>query len=182
MASPKTYTRSWRTALYHAIDSAHRVAVVGIGHELHGDDAVGVSIARRLLGGARQPDWLVIDAGPVPERCAGPLRQFQPDLVILIDAAYMGAPPGEIRWFDRCCAHDSGLGTHGLSLDLVAAYLEAELRCRVGLIGVQPAAVAVDTPLSVPARAAVRRVVSALHSCPFTARQRLATRSRTQTK
>jgi hydrogenase 3 maturation protease len=138
------------------------VAVVGIGHEMHGDDAVGIDIARALRARPQRPDLLVIDAGPVPERCTGSLRQFRPNLVVLIDAAYMGARAGGIRWFDRWHSNDSGLGTHGLPLDLVAAVLESEIQCPVALIGIEPAAVALDTPLSAPARAAALRVVDTL--------------------
>ena len=78
-----------------------RIAIVGIGHQLRGDDAAGVMAARalkQLYGQVPDRRLLVVDAGPAPENCTGPLRRFDPDLVILIDAAEMNEAPGTIRW------------------------------------------------------------------------------------
>ena len=159
---------SWRNALRCAVKTAQkdnggrRVAVVGVGHELRGDDAVGVGIARALLSLPAQPGWLVVDAGPVPERCLGALSRFQPALVIIVDAAHMGAPAGAVRWLDRWQAEDSGTATHGLPLDLVAEYWRAELGCKVSLLAIEPASDDLDTPLSRPVRVAARGVIGAL--------------------
>jgi hypothetical protein len=60
-----------------------RVAVMGIGHELQGDDAAGVLIARHLqslLGPSEER--LILCVGPAPENCTGALRRFEPDLVL----------------------------------------------------------------------------------------------------
>lgn len=82
-----------------------RNAVVGIGNELRGDDALGCEVARRLLPIAQDhPDWLIIDAGPVPENFSGVLRRFAPQRIFLVDAALMGEPPGAIRLIDWRCA------------------------------------------------------------------------------
>jgi hydrogenase 3 maturation protease len=68
-----------------------RVAVVGVGHELRGDDAAGV-IAARLLKAVLADDdpVLVVEGGSAPENHTGPLRRFAPDLVLLVDTAQMG--------------------------------------------------------------------------------------------
>ena len=58
--------------------------------------------------------------------------------VILVDAALMGASPGGwffLDWHDT--ARVSG-STHMLPIDVLAAYLEKELRCIVELVGIQP--------------------------------------------
>src|SRR5437870_308197 len=91
-------------------DRALRVAVVGIGHELRGDDAAGSRVARALQ--PRSHDLLlVIDAGPAPENCTGPLRRFAPDLVLLIDAAQINVPPGTIEWQEWQAADGCGAST-----------------------------------------------------------------------
>jgi hypothetical protein len=91
--------RSWRTSLIQAFkpnkasDSVPRVAVVGVGHELCGDDAAGLVVAHALQTAlAGDERLLVIEAGSVPENQTGRLRRFKPGIVLLIDAAQMGDP------------------------------------------------------------------------------------------
>jgi hydrogenase 3 maturation protease len=68
--------------------SALRVAVVGVGNELNGDDAAGISVARNLWADREIPACCFkIETGSLPENASGPLRRFHPDLVIFVDAA-----------------------------------------------------------------------------------------------
>ena len=85
---------SWHDSLARTLKQLRRLnrpprlAVVGIGHELRGDDAAGVRVARALQSRFPTSDALVaIDAGSAPENHTGALRRFKPDLVLLIDAA-----------------------------------------------------------------------------------------------
>jgi hydrogenase maturation protease HycI len=137
--------------------------VVGIGHELRGDDAAGISIARGLRSWTpRWPHVLVLDAGSVPENHTGVLRRFGPDLVVLVDAAEMALPAGAVRWLSSMAAEGISASTHTLPLSMLARYLIAELRCEVALVGIQPAGTTIGSSLSPPVRRSVRRVVTAL--------------------
>lgn len=141
------------------------MAVVGVGQELNGDDAAGVLAARILSqrqragsSDAHRPvpvSPLVIEAAHAPENCLGAVLRFAPNLVILVDAADMGDPPGTIRWLDWRDAAGLGVSTHTLSLSMMAKYLKAELGCDIGLIGIQ----AGDTSLGAPVSSAVRRAI-----------------------
>ncbi|HEY44281.1 MAG TPA: hydrogenase 3 maturation endopeptidase HyCI [Anaerolineae bacterium] len=116
-----------------------RVAVVGIGHELRGDDAAGVELARILNSlSTDQEHLLVIDANSAPENCTGLLRRFGPDLVIMVDAAQMDEEPGEVQWIPWQATVGLGASTHTLPLHILANYLTAELECEVRLLGIQP--------------------------------------------
>jgi hydrogenase 3 maturation protease len=148
-----------------------RTAILGIGQELRGDDALGLEIARRLqkkLSG--REDVLILLAGPAPENFTGALRRFAPQRVILVDAALMGEPPGAARWLDWRAATGFSASTHSLPLSALAGYLETELGCTVQILGVQPAANALGASLSPQARqgvnAAVRLVLGALPAKP----------------
>jgi hydrogenase 3 maturation protease len=99
----------------------------------------------------------VIDAAHAPENCTGAIRRLAPDLVILVDAAEMGDPPGTIRWIDWRDAGGLRASTHTLSLYMMAKYLAADLACDVGLIGIQPQ----DTALGAPVSSVVRRAARA---------------------
>ncbi len=160
---------SWQSLLRRALEHLNkaerpaRVAVVGIGHELHGDDAVGVALARMLK--MRVPEregLLVVEAGPMPENSSGTLRRFGPDLVLLVDAAQMGAEPGTVRWLAWQIAGGNSVSTHTLPLTLFARYLTAELGCEVALIGIQPADLAFGAALSPAVREAAEATAEVL--------------------
>ena len=134
-----------------------RTAILGIGQELRGDDALGLEVARRLqkkLSG--RENVLILLAGPAPENFTGALRRFAPQRVILVDAALMGGPPGAARWLDWHDARGFSASTHSLPLSALADYLESELGCTVQIMGVQPAGNALGTPLSPEAKKGVR--------------------------
>lgn len=140
-----------------------RVAVVGIGTEMGGDDAAGIILARDLAQISQGSEHLlVIDAGPAPENVTGLLRRFRPDLVLLVDAAQMDEAPGAVRWLDWRGSEGLSASTHTLPLHLVATYLVQELSCEVALIGIQPARNNWGRALSPQARQAVAEIVRTL--------------------
>ena len=142
------------------------LAVLGIVHELCGDDAVGVRVAgmlRPLTAGDER--LLVIEAGPAPENFTGPLRRFRPDLVLLVDAAQMDKSPGAIAWLDLHSTDGVSASSHTLPLHILVSYLVAELGCGVALIGIQPEQTFADAPLTPRVQAAAQSVVQALLDC-----------------
>jgi hydrogenase 3 maturation protease len=175
-------TPSWPSWLERTLrkrrcpDGPARVAVVGIGHELRGDDAAGVAVARALQARLRdqrtrgkrpasralQPMVLVIDGGPAPENHTATLRRFAPDVVLLVDAAQMGVRPGTVRRLRQEAASGVTASTHTLPVSVLASYLVRELGCRVALLGIQPASNAIGDPISPPVANAVDQVTRRL--------------------
>lgn len=148
-----------------------RTAIIGIGNELNGDDAAGVLVARALqqlvsdrkpIPGFRSDHLLVIDAGPSPEAFTGPLRRFQPDLIIMVDAAELGDPPGATRWFEWDAAEGMSASTHTLSPTVLSRFLVGELQCRIELLGIQPKSLDFDRDVSVEVQDAIKRVIAEL--------------------
>lgn len=142
-----------------------RIAIVGIGHELCGDDAAGLMVVRKLQTQIdEQPNLLIIEGGSAPENHTNLLRRFAPNLVLLIDAAAMGEPPGSIR----CPAWETITGisasTHTLPLHLLSTYLRTELGCEVVLIGIQPQRLTLGQPMSPAVRKAVDKVSRSLYA------------------
>ncbi len=139
-------TPSWESWLKESLkqrpegkETGPRVAVVGVGNEMAGDDAAGVRVARLLDKRLRHnPDRLVIVAGTAPENTTGALRRFCPDLVLLVDAADLDREPGSTAWIDWDQTTGFSASTHTLPLHVFARYLSNEMGCRVGLIGIQP--------------------------------------------
>jgi hydrogenase maturation protease HycI len=144
-----------------------RLAIMGIGHELRGDDAVGVVVARklkRLL--AYQVHILIVEAGAAPENMTAPLRRFAPDLALLVDAAQLNESPGAVRLLPWEKTTGLSACTHMLPPHMVAQYLHKELGCEVALLGIQPAHTTLCAGLSPAIKAAaddiVRLLISAL--------------------
>ena len=108
---------------------------------MRSDDAAGILVARALTRGecATHADrLLIVEAGHAPENRTGELRKFSPDLVIIIDAADLGAKPGTIQWIPEEAIDGMSTSTHTLPLSMLARYLVLELHCTVKLLGIQP--------------------------------------------
>lgn len=163
----------WNDSLQKLIRSLNqpepRMAVVGVGQELRGDDAAGLVVAQRLSALTPQSSaLLVIAGGHAPENCTGPLRRFKPDLVVLVDAAALNLPPGSIQLLNWEQIGGLSATTHTMPLHLLARYLMAELGCEVILLGIQPIDTTLGAPLSSPVEKAVLEVVEGLRSVTMT--------------
>ena len=148
-------------------DRSTRVAVVGIGSELRGDDAAGGRVAQALqstVEADRDPPLLIIDAGVAPENFTGTLRRFEPDLVLLIDAAQMNEAPGSIQWIDWQDTSGLSASTHTLPPYVLSEYLVNELNCEVALIGIQPQGNEFGAPLSLEVQQAIAEIVRTLET------------------
>ncbi len=110
------------------------------------------------------PPYLLVEAGLAPENFAGTLRRFQPDLVVLIDAAEMGLPAGSLACLDWREASGWSASTHTLPLSVLSSYLVSELGCRVMILGIQPGQLAMDQPLSQPVEMAIDEAVAGLQA------------------
>jgi hydrogenase 3 maturation protease len=143
-----------------------RLAFLGIGQELNGDDGIGPFVVRALQAALPEALDLIlcIDAGPSPENFTGALRKFAPNLVVIIDAAGMGQPAGSIQCLDWRLAEGFSASGHTLPLTMVAGFLEAELGCEVLLVGVQPGSTEFGAPLSSPVQEAGRQLIHRLIS------------------
>jgi hydrogenase 3 maturation protease len=124
--------------------------VLGIGNRLGGDDAAGICVVDMLnpalsaLSAGRHkaktslpPEFLAIDAGTAPESYTSVIRQHRPDLLILVDAADMGLPPGALRTITPEKISILSFSTHHMPLSMFVSYVE-EFCGKVVLIGVQP--------------------------------------------
>ena len=156
------------------------MALLGIGQELNGDDGAGVLVARRLMALTRQApgvenyistgpgafsgpvDLLVVEAAHAPENCLGLLLRFAPALVILIDAAELGEPPGTVRWLPWEETTGLSASTHTLPPSMLARFLVPSLGCEVAVLAIQAANTALDAPLSPAVAAAVEELAGAL--------------------
>ena len=116
--------------------------VLGIGNPLGGDDAAGTYLVRMLKRrrhSTNEPSFAItaIDATTAPESYTSTIRQHQPDLLILVDAADMGLPPGARRLIPPEKISVLSFSTHHMPLSMFISYVQ-EFCGKVLLVGVQP--------------------------------------------
>jgi len=136
-------------ALSAALSRTPRLALLGIGNELNGDDAAGVLAVRALRDRlASRPQLLLIEAGLAPEAFTAPLRRFKPDCVILIDAALLDETPGTIELVDWQQTDGLSATTHTLPPSVLVKFIQHEFNCPVELILIQPEDIEFDHPVT----------------------------------
>jgi hydrogenase 3 maturation protease len=141
--------------------------VLGIGNRLGGDDAAGNCVVdmlnrRRRRAKALLPaEIMAIDAGTAPESYTSVIRQHQPDLLILVDAADMGLPPGALRTITPEKISILSFSTHHMPLSMFIAYVK-EFCGKVLLVGVQPARTETGGDISKAVRKSMKRLAEAI--------------------
>lgn len=150
---------------------AGRTVVVGVGNRLMGDEGIGVRVVeelrRRPLSGAVD----VVDAGTIGLDLLFVLEGY--GRAVIVDAAEMGLPAGEVRVLGPADLAEAGPVTdaHGMGVAQVLELAEATGLCpaNVVLVGVQPERIVPALDLSEPVKAAlpgVVRCVEALVGAP----------------
>ena len=123
--------------LQHLLRSNHRSsALVGLGNELLGDDAVGLHLVRALRE-KLPPSVLLVEAGTVPENITGELIRQAPALTLFIDALHADLRPGEISIQEEESITNSSFSTHSLPLPVLLSYLRASYSSSFAIVGVQ---------------------------------------------
>jgi hydrogenase 3 maturation protease len=139
-----------------------KVVIVGIGHPLRGDDALGPCLVKRLEG---HLDALCIDAGSAPENYLGKIIKASADVVLFIDAVDFNKEPGYYKILEQEEILKTGLTTHDLSPRMLIEYLAAETKARIYLLGIQPKDLGVGQELSEPVQKAISEIELLFKSC-----------------
>lgn len=131
-----------------------RVAIVGVGNSMRGDDGAGPSIIEMLKSGheastmncrlphSRQPasgrEYQFFDCGQAPENHLVPIAEFEPNTVLIIDSAQFCTQPGEMKLFEAEDIKVQGISTHNAPLSLFMDYLKKETGADIFLLAIQP--------------------------------------------
>ena len=131
--------------------------LLGMGNELNGDDGVGCYIAKRF----KKRGWLAIDCSTVPENYIGVVKRTKPELLVIVDAAYMNLPAGSIRRLKKEHASSTFWSTHTAPLKEFISAVEQYAK-EIVLIGIQPKQTTMPDELSQEVKDAANRVIKAL--------------------
>lgn len=116
-----------------------KIAIVGIGNELNGDDGAGVLVSRKIKKALSFSDKLLIVEGSIaPENFSAPIRRFKPNWIWLVDAADLSRSPGYIETIALEEVDGVSVFSHGLPLSIFGKYLQSETGALIIIFGIQP--------------------------------------------
>ena len=139
-----------------------RVALVGVGNPIMGDDAVGSKIIE-LLETKPLEDVLLLNTESVPEAFTKKVEQFKPTHVLMIDAANFKGKPGETKLFTGEQIGGQAISSHSLPLNIFISYIEGSLGIDVLLLGIQPKSIGLGEPLTEQVEVAVYYIVNTIY-------------------
>jgi hydrogenase 3 maturation protease len=141
--------------------------VLGIGNRLGGDDAAGTCVVDMLNQKGRRAEVLAaaqvtaIDGGTAPESYTSVIRRHRPDLLILVDAADMGLPPGSLRTIAPEKISILSFSTHHIPIPMFVSYVK-EFCGKILLVGVQPEQTETVTGISKAVHKSVKKLTEAI--------------------
>jgi len=146
------------------LEGTEKLAILGIGNEDNGDDAVGLYTVN-LLQEANLPEWITnFYCERVPEHFLGKIAKLAPNRIMIIDAADMKEIPGAIAIFSKeMISQGFHFSTHTLSLTMIEEFLKPIVEnLQTMYIGIQPKTMIFETPLSEECKKAVEEFAELL--------------------
>lgn len=160
-------SRNLQKILLSHLKGKRRLAIIGVGSEFRGDDAVGSTIADTLIKkhktSSRKKFWAVYNGATAPENLTGEIKRFKPSHLIIVDTVDIGAAPATVVVLEgREVSETAFFSTHKLPIKVMVQYLKKESRVESIVIGIQPKGIEFGKPLSREVRSVAGDIVSAL--------------------
>ncbi|MBF0494929.1 MAG: hydrogenase maturation peptidase HycI [Candidatus Omnitrophica bacterium] len=129
-----------KTAIAQKLKGAKRIAFLGVGSLLRGDDAAGMLLAEEISKSKtkRNNKIRVLFGETAPENFTGEIKKFKPTHLIIADAVDTGEKPGTIVLIEPEDAKGASFCTHSLPIKILADYLYQSTHCEIIIIGIQP--------------------------------------------
>lgn len=150
------------------LKKAKRIAILGIGSDLRGDDAAGVLAASAVKdycasGGNRKKYVRVFIGDTAPENLTGEIRGYKPTHLVIIDTIEINQKPGTVLVLEPS---DIGGGvsfsTHKMPSRVLIEYFRNSFKCDVILIGIQPKSIDFGKSVSADVKGSSKEVASAI--------------------
>jgi len=146
---------NWRPRLREILTSAsptEKVALVGVGHPMRGDDFVGSFIVKTLMKRIRTGDVVLFDAEDGVEWITSKIAAFNLRHLVLLDACQMNLDAGEVALVPLAETSYPFFTTHGIPLKLLVNELLSSVE--TSILAVQPGRMGLNETLSPPVSAA----------------------------
>nr|MEE4266879.1 hydrogenase maturation protease [Candidatus Krumholzibacteria bacterium] len=142
--------------------------IMAVGNSFYGDDGVGAAVLEQIRKADVFPGADLFDAHTDALSLLDHLSPGEAN--VIIDAAEMGLPPGEVAWFRpedvKLKINSDHLSMHGFGLAETFAMAEqlGQMPEETLIVGVQPLRIEINTGLSDAVAAAVPRVISIIQA------------------
>jgi len=154
----------WREELRRIIEGSLAgegdLMLIGIGNPLRGDDGVGVEIVRILMQSLRNEKVKVLIVEDRVDLIPRMLRDVNPRIILIFDAADFGGSPGEIRIMSPDETSGKTTSTHDMPLNLMLRLAEKDAPAYV--LGIQVETLEFGRGISPAVKAAADEVASFL--------------------
>jgi hydrogenase 3 maturation protease len=127
--------------LKERLHNAERLAILGAGSLLMGDDAAGVMVVEKLrnaIDPQKYPLLRLYNGGTAPENFSGEIKRFNPSHLMILDAADLGEEVGSVMTIQPDIIGGVSFSTHMLPLKVMTNYIEKEIGCDIVILGIQP--------------------------------------------
>jgi len=148
------------------LKSAKKIAVLGVGSDLRGDDFAGEFVAKELdlicKNKCRHPEVRFFFGSTAPENLTGEIKKFKPTHIVIIDSAELNKKPGSVKVLTLREIGGVSFSTHRLPTKIMVDYLRKSLACKFVIIGIQPKSLLFGKPFSREVRKALSGLLAAL--------------------
>jgi hydrogenase 3 maturation protease len=158
--------QSLKKELADRLKGARRVAVLGVGSELRGDDIAGILVINALQRSKKINKSIKLktfEGSTAPENLTGEIRTFKPTHLIIVDTADIGEKPGVVLLLR---ADEVGRGisfsTHKIPLEILIDYFAHSLKCEIVIIGIQPKCISFGKSVSKAVISAAKSVAASI--------------------
>jgi hydrogenase 3 maturation protease len=144
------------------LTDAKKVVIAGIGNPIRSDDYVGLKIVQDLQGKV-SGNVCLLECETVPESYLLDIEEFKPTHVLLIDAAFLGLNPGEVRLVDSEKISDfPAITTHVLPLRIFCEYVKQATGAKIALLLIEPKSMEFGEGLTAEIQEAAEKVTKIL--------------------
>lgn len=127
--------------LVPAVKKSAKTAFLGVGSPLKSDDNAGnriVALLEERLPAGPEREYRFYQGESAPENFTGAIRAFNPECLLIFDAAELKKTPGSFALIAPEKIDGIGFASHVLPLKIICNYLSSAVDGRIFLIGVQP--------------------------------------------
>lgn len=150
-----------KATLKKKLKGAKKIAVLGVGSSLKGDDAAGLLVAEELKK-IKNPKLKVFIGSTAPENLTGEIIKYRPTNIIIVDSVDADQKPGSIFLINSREVDGVSFSTHMLPVKMIVDYFLESLKCEVIIIGIQPKSLEFGETVSGEVKKSAKQIADAI--------------------
>jgi len=151
-----------QTSLERWLNKSRKIVIAGIGNSIRNDDFVGVKIVQELRNKVSEK-VILFECETVPESFLQPIIELNPTHIILIDVAYMGLEPGNIKLVKpEQIINFSPITSHILPLRIFCEFIKKTTKAKIALLLIEPKNTDFGEELSYEVQISFKKIVNLL--------------------